>query len=620
MPRMDRRDEAGPLGPLLWLAVAVLWAALMRLPLLLHAAEHLDSDLAVDGLTLIDALHGDWRWHYPGTPHIGIPPVLLSAPSSLVFGANPASLASGGLLAYALLQVFTFGLVWSGFGRRAAVWSLAPLAFGSIGSIWLSGRITGGHLPTAAWLAAGFLLMLAAIRRGGSVRIFLLGVWCGFGLYLDSLALTGCVGIVAVMAGAGAIVTGPYRRAAGAVVLAVGFAVGAAPRWIGARADPHDSYGEQFATILTHDRQGSIDWSTSSELAAIHAEMLAFECLPRLIGGRLLTDYRQEPAASTFRHTTTPPPAPDVVDPLQIAAAWWPLGCFSLAGFALIFRRGVRSEGDSLEGREISSAVRSAFFVVSACFLAFLVFRRILDDSDPMPIPFPLLAALAAFGTLGIVSIGGPRRGEIDTIDRVSRGAVRWGLLLVSALIVAGFLLNRNIYNSDNYRYLVPLLVPYSLGFGLGAEALARRGAAPRGLALGLVVGLAGFSTYEAAHWYRGLGWLDSMGEKPAEADPILEWLAEHPEIEAVYGGYWDVYRLAFLTGGRVQGVPFPNYPDRFPEIAKRFPGYRPRTLIARRDSIGEFNRRLAIGQGATILLKSPDWTILDWPPRPGGG
>ena len=53
---------------------------------------HLDSDLAVDGLTLLDAVNGHWRWHYPGTPYMGILPMLLSYPQALVWGANPITL------------------------------------------------------------------------------------------------------------------------------------------------------------------------------------------------------------------------------------------------------------------------------------------------------------------------------------------------------------------------------------------------------------------------------------------------------------------------------------------------------------------------------------------------
>ncbi len=60
-----------------WLIVALTLVALIRVPLVLNAEAHLDSDLAVDGLTLIDALNGHWRWHYPATPFIGTPPVLV---------------------------------------------------------------------------------------------------------------------------------------------------------------------------------------------------------------------------------------------------------------------------------------------------------------------------------------------------------------------------------------------------------------------------------------------------------------------------------------------------------------------------------------------------------------
>ena len=70
--------------------------------------------------------------------------------------------------------------------------------------------------------------------------------------------------------------------------------------------------------------------------------------------------------------------------------------------------------------------------------------------------------------------------------------------------MVAGFLANLNIFNSDNYRYLVFLLVPWSLGFGLGMDDLWRRGAKGR-LAAGLAatLPLAGGMTIAAFRWYR---------------------------------------------------------------------------------------------------------------------
>src|SRR5207249_3385482 len=133
-----------PLWPWALLVLAMAWVALVRVPLVLNAEAHLDSDLAVDGLTLLEAVRGHWRWHYPGTPHIGIGPVLLSWPQARIWGADPITLVSGGLVAHQALVLATFLLAWRGFGPDVAAWSLVPLTFASTGTIWLSGRLTGG--------------------------------------------------------------------------------------------------------------------------------------------------------------------------------------------------------------------------------------------------------------------------------------------------------------------------------------------------------------------------------------------------------------------------------------------------------------------------------------------
>ncbi len=139
--------------PWLCLLAAVGWSVLIRIPLILNAPAHLDSDLAVDGLTLLEAVQGHWRWHYPGTPYTGSPAVLLSWPQARIWGANPITLVSGGTVAQVLLMLAVFALAWRVFGRIAAIGSLWPLTFASTGVLWLSGRITGGHLLIAAWSA-----------------------------------------------------------------------------------------------------------------------------------------------------------------------------------------------------------------------------------------------------------------------------------------------------------------------------------------------------------------------------------------------------------------------------------------------------------------------------------
>src|SRR5262245_42325615 len=118
-----------PRWPWFALAGALAWAVLLRLPLILNAETHLDRDLAVDGLALLDAVHGHWRWHFPGTPHMGIVPLFLALPQSLVFGVNPSTLVSGGLVAHLALMIAVFLLSWRAFGPSVAAWGLLPLTF-----------------------------------------------------------------------------------------------------------------------------------------------------------------------------------------------------------------------------------------------------------------------------------------------------------------------------------------------------------------------------------------------------------------------------------------------------------------------------------------------------------
>ncbi len=192
----SRPPTARPVWPWLPLAAALVVIVLIRVPLVLNAAHHLDSDLAVDGLTLVDAVNGHWRWHYPGTPYMGTGPVVLSYPQALVWGANPRTLVSGGVVAYVLVVIAAFVLAWRAFGPSVAAWGLVPLTFASTGTVWLSGRITGGHLLSVAWHAAAFAFLWGTVRRGGAGRAAWLGLWCGFGVYLDQMLAFSTLAVV----------------------------------------------------------------------------------------------------------------------------------------------------------------------------------------------------------------------------------------------------------------------------------------------------------------------------------------------------------------------------------------------------------------------------------------
>jgi len=506
------------------LGLALGWEVLVRVPLVLNAAVHLDSDLAVDGLTLLEAVHGHGRWHYPGTPSMGSIPVLLSWPQAVIWGASPLTLVSGGMVAYGLLTIAVFLLAWRGFGPGVASWSLVPLAFASTGTLWLSGRITGGHVLTAAWHAGAFALLYQALVQGGARWTAGLGFFCGLGVYLDAMFVITLLGLVP----AGILgwwLSGPTWRGFGCgLIAALAFLAGAAPRELGRRLEPHDAYREQFRPMNEPD------------VLIAHARLLWEQCLPRLIVGHRLPGLQADPDPRALAGPGPISPTPDD-----------------------------------------SPAAAGVYFV-----------------------------GLSLFG-LAIAALMGSRR------PTVAASAVCWGLLISVAAVAAGFVVSWNIYNSDNYRYLVTLLVPWALGFGLTMNGLARRGRGGLAAAWLCSLVLAGLMTYDTARWYARFGWIDGQCRpvRVSVVDPALEWLDSHREVKALTGDYWDVYRLAFLTGGRVRGTPLPVFPDRFPEWSRGLPGGRARVLVVRATREGSSALQSALAAGGRILYRARGITIV---------
>jgi hypothetical protein len=568
------------------LALALAWVALVRAPLVLNARAHLDSDLAVDGLTLIDALNGRWRWHYPATPFIGSPPVLLSYVQARVWGPTPMALVSGGVVAYGLVVAGAYWLNRRAFGLSVAGWGLVPLAFASTGVIWLSGRLTGGHLLATAWHAGAFALLWGVLAKGGWRRSATLGLWCGFGLYIDSMFAVTCVGI-----GVAACVwafsssplfrrvrsadrgvwggrsgdgphSGPYGKpgpAGGATSLTPGpspggrgeeegkrsgrvlhafaclfaFALagglGMAPRVIGKRVDPHDAYVGQFTPVVQADRVAS------------NARILLLDCLPRLVAGHRLPGLQAEPDPSKLEGASPSSGRAKGVPWWELAATVVSLGLFGWSMLTLAFR-----------------------------------------ETTPDP----------------------------------ARAAIRLGLRVSTVAVLAGFLVHPSITDSDNYRYLVFLMVPWSSGFGLMMARLASKGRGGTWAAGLMALGCAGLMTVDSARWYARLGWINPSGlpiRKPVD-DPALAWLEGHPEVSAVLADYWDAYRLSFLTIGRVKAVPFPQYPDRFPEIKGEVERLRDRVVVVRPGPFGPMYRAKALAAGGRELFQGRGLSIVEWP------
>jgi hypothetical protein len=490
-----------PRWPWVVLGLGLFWTALIRVPLILNAEDHLDSDLAVDGLTLIDAVEGHWRWHYPGTPHMGILPVLFSYPQALAWGASAITLASGGTVIWLVIVAATFWLAWRAYSPAVAGWAVLPLVFSPTGTIWLSGRITGGHLLTLAWHTLAFVGLYFCLTRGGRLRAAALGFWCGLGLYLDAMFLFTLAGLVPA-----ALVTwcfaGRSRLCIGsAVMFLIALFAGFLPHEAGRLFDPYDAYPSQFTASFERTAIGE------------HQRLLTLHCLPRLIAGTELRDLEERLVGSD--------------DPANNPR------------------------------RSASERKPRSILPRSAEWLAVLV----------------LAGFVAAVGRLAL--------DPLSTGDS-ARKAISLGTICSALLIVAAFLVNRNVFNSDNYRYLIYLLTPWSLGFGLVMGDLTRSGTRGRAAACIVVVVLVWGMTQSSLRWYQDtLHYLDKNWRVVSVPTPPWSELPLRPrrqqnvikartyvvpsDVTHVFGGYWDVYRMAFLSGKKVVGIPYPMYPNRFP-------------------------------------------------------
>jgi hypothetical protein len=517
--------------PWVLLGLGMAWTVLIRVPLVLNARDHLDSDLAVDGLTLLDAVHGHWRWHYPGTPYMGILPMLCSYPQALVWGANPIALVSGGTIIWLLVVVSTFWLTARVYGLNVAGWATVPLVFSSLGTIWLSGRITGGHLLTLVWHTGALIGFYQCLSRGGWLRAALFGIWCGLGVYLDAMFLCTLAGI-APAALLNWLSTGRSRSGIRlAAVFGVAMLFGLAPREIGRRVDPYDAYPAQFS--LTLARTAIIE----------HTRLLALHCLPRLVVGTELDEMEKAGVSMSESRFPSAPPGKD---------EWM------------------------------------AVLIVTAFLIAIVRLAR-----DPA------------------------------TVTDLARRAVSRAMLWSAMLIVAAFLVNRNIFNSDNYRYLIFLLTPWALGFGLVMTDLARRGWVGRLSALIIAGLLFRVMTGATFLWYRDERRYVDERAIPVRL-PVAAWSkltvvagaqrgssAESsqflvpPDVSHVFGGYWEVYKVSFLSGGHVVGIPYPMYPNRFRGCSSGLGPGQGKLLVLRPEMAGRKSRSMANAEPGTPTVGS---------------
>ena len=60
--------------------------------------------------------------------------------------------------------------------------------------------------------------------------------------------------------------------------------------------------------------------------------------------------------------------------------------------------------------------------------------------------------------------------------------------------------------------------------------------------------------------------------------------------------------------------MPFSEYPERFPEIARSLPGGRPEWMIVRPGAVGPRYRAKALAGGGREVERSSGFAIVEWP------
>lgn len=171
---------------------------------------------------------------------------------------------------------------------------------------------------------------------------------------------------------------------------------------------------------------------------------------------------------------------------------------------------------------------------------------------------------------VGLVLADGAR-GALRAEREADRGLCRLSLTLV-ATSVAAFLLARNTAPWEP-RYLLPALVGIVI---LAGRAFSGALEASRWRCVLALVPLAfAVSSHARAPFLRDFQRAASDDRRGREvffasARDVLGAL-ERNGVRSIYGSYWSVYRLVFLSGRAVAGAPFGRIAvDRIPELTKR--------------------------------------------------
>jgi hypothetical protein len=516
VPNSTRPDANAPasrrasLGSFALIAVAAIAA---RLPFLLRADRFFNSDEAVEGLMARHVLAGEHPLFLWGQRYKGVPEIYLDAVVFRFMGSSVIALKAVTLACFVVFLCLNFALLDRLFSRRIAWMATAFLIAGPPTLVLWT---LSGSAEIVMTFLAGTVLLLAIERwlrpatGETSTRargpLLLAAFAAGFGLWVQQYILY----YVASLVVAAAIVT-PGWRIAGRETLRRRL-----PPWTRAVVTMLAAIAVLYTVLgLIASFTSAIDIKALTvHITATHPQKMWW------IAGALMAMATAISVCAIFRTQVIAP------------------GLAFLVGYlpAIVGRIGNTGLGAPIARLDFYT-LRAALPDIMGVMLPMLFGWR---DPDTARTVFPILA----FVIVAIVAV---------SYWRVFSGTMTPFFHVFPVIAIAMFFVSGSYIDAQTYRYLMPIYAALPVVYAVGVDSAWRAHRAAGFAVLGVALLIFGAQQID---WYvrlrpdlesqRTIACLDAAGARFAKA------------------GYWQSYKLTFLTDERIVVVPIDGL-DRYP-------------------------------------------------------
>jgi hypothetical protein len=492
-------------------AFAVISAAAIaaRLPFLLRSDRFFNSDEAVEGLMARHVLAGEHPFFLWGQRYKGVPEIYLNAAVFHFAGSSVFAMRAVTLACFVVFLCLNFALLRRLLSRRVAWMATAFLIAGPPSLVLWSLSASAEIVMT---LVAGTILLLAIekwLRGTTSVRspsLAIAAAATGFGLWVQQYILY----YIASLVVAAAIVTPGWRHATGELLRT------RLSLWTRALVMTLAAVALLYVVLgLVASFTSGIDMRVlGARITATHPQKMWW------IAGALAAVATAISVGAIWRTQL-------MVPALAFLAGYLP---------AIVGRIGNRGLGAPIARLDFPT-LRAALPDITGIMMPMLFGWR---DPDTSPTVFPLLA----FVIIAIVAV---------SYWRVFREKLTPFFHVFPLVAIAMFFVSGSYIDPQTYRYLMPIYAALPVIYAVGVDGVWRTHRVA-GSAL-LVFALLIFAAQQV-DWYVRL-------MPDTESRRVIACL-DAAGVRAAKAGYWQSYKLTFLTDERVVVTPIDGI-DRYP-------------------------------------------------------